>query len=128
MAGRYQGMRVLAKEEDMARALVRSLDAGQLERAVVAEAAYPDVLTKADSRARLENQPAGLPASDMTAGQVDRLMALIGEYANNLPADVAERRLQKAKTNPSRASSFLPGPVRSSREPVTTTGCRPPPS
>ena len=112
MAGRYQGMRALAKEEDMARALVRSLDAGQLERAVVAEAAYPDVLTKADSRARLENQPAGLPASDMTAGQVDRLMALIGEYANNLPADVAERSDPKSQKNPSRPTLLCLGRFR----------------
>ena len=71
---------------------------------MVAEAAYPDVLTKADSRAKLENQPAGLPASAMTAGQVDRMMALIGEYANNLPADVAEGRIQKARKTP-------PGPT-----------------
>ena len=63
----------------------------------------------------------------MTAGQVDRLMALIGEYANNLPADVAERRMQKPG-KPLPASSFLPGPVRSNRGPVTTTGCRPRPS
>ena len=101
MAGRYQVMRALAKEEDMARALVRSLDAKQLGKAVVAEAAYPDVLTKADSRTKLEGQSSWLPASDMTAAQVDRLMALIGEYVNNLPAEVAERRMQKApKTSP----------------------------
>lgn len=100
MAGRYQGMRALAKEEDRARALVRSLDAKQLGKAMVAEAAYPDVLTKADSRARLEGQPSGLPVADMTAAQVDRLMALIGEYANNLPDEVAERRMQKARKTP----------------------------
>lgn len=97
LAGQYQGMRVLAEEEDLARALVRSLDARQLGKAVVAEVAYPDVLTKADSRARLEGQPSGLPASDMTAAQLDRLMVLIREYANNLPGEVAERRMQKAR-------------------------------
>ena len=36
----------------------------------------------------------------MTAAQVERLMALIGEYANNLPAEVAEQRMQKAKKTP----------------------------
>ncbi len=100
LAGRYQGMRALAKEEDLARALVRSLDGKQLGKAMVAETAYPDVLTKADSRARLEGQPSGLPASDMTPAQVDRMMALIGEYANILPDEVAERRMQKARKTP----------------------------
>ena len=100
MAGRYQGMRALGKEEDLARALVQSLDAKQLRQALVAEVAYPDVLTKADSRAKLEGQPTGLPASRMSAPQVEKLMTLIGEYANNLPRDIAERRIRKAQQTP----------------------------
>jgi hypothetical protein len=100
LAGRYRGMRALGKEEDLARSLVQSLDAKQLGQALVAEVAYPDVLTKADSRAAMEGQPTGLPASRMTAQQVDKLMALVAEYARNLPRDVAEHRIHKARQTP----------------------------
>ena len=44
--------------------------------------------------------PAGLPASEMTAKQQQTLMALIEEYAVNLPAELAAKRMQAAKSTP----------------------------
>ena len=61
------GARALAREEDLGRDLLRSLDAKQKKAAIVTEEAYPDVLTHADTRAKLEDQPKGLAASALTA-------------------------------------------------------------
>lgn len=94
-SGPYRGLRALAKEEDLARGLVRSLNSSQIKQALVSEDAYADILTKADTRAKLEGQPSGLPASQMNEEQWQMLVALVYEYIHNMPADVAARRLQK---------------------------------
>ena len=94
-SGPYKGLRVLAKEEDMARALVKSLNSSQIKQALVSEDAYADILTKADTRAKLEGQPNGLPASQMNEEQWEMLTALVYEYIHNMPADVAAKRLEK---------------------------------
>ena len=99
-AGPNKGMRVLAKEEDIARTLVKSLSKKQLKRALVAGVAYPDILTKADSRARLDGEPTGLPASEMTEKQFENLMALIYEYARVLSPDIAQDRINSADKTP----------------------------
>lgn len=95
-----KGLRPLAVEEDMGFELVNALDAKQKKQAIVAGTAYKDVLTSADSRAKLDNQPTGLPASEMTSKQLEMLMSLIEEYASNLPAEVAAKRMQAAKSTP----------------------------
>jgi hypothetical protein len=94
------GFRALPKEEDLARSLVKSLDAAQRKTAVVADVAYKDILTRADTRAKLEDQPRGLAYSKMTPKQREMLMAVIAEYAHNVPASVAEARMKAAKSTP----------------------------
>ena len=86
------GFRVLGAEEDLARDLVKSLSEKQRETAIVADVAYSDILTHADSRAKLEDQPPGLAASEMTAKQRETLMALIAQYVANVPASIAAER------------------------------------
>ena len=91
------GARALPREEDLGRDLLRSLDAKQKKAAIVTEEAYPDVLTHADTRAKLEDQPKGLAASALTAKQRETLMALIGEYVHNVPASIAAERMKAVK-------------------------------
>lgn len=91
------GARALPKEEDLGRDLLRSLGAKQKKTAIVTGEAYPDVLTRADTRAKLEDQPKGLAASAMTAPQRETLMALIGEYVHNVPASIAAERMNAVK-------------------------------
>ena len=88
------GSRALPKEEDLARSLLRSLDAKQKKSAVVTEEAYSDILTRADTRAKLEDQPKGLAASAMSVKQREILKALIEEYVHNVPASVAAERMK----------------------------------
>ena len=91
------GFRILGREEDLGRELVKSLSSAQRKSAVVADVAYSDILTKADERAKLENQPRGLAASDMTAAQRTLLMAIIDEYVYTVPAPVAADRMKAVK-------------------------------
>jgi len=100
LSGPYQGLRALGKEEDLARTLVTSLDSNQISQALVAEVAYPDILTKADSRAKMDGQPTGLPASKMNTKQLKILMDLIHEYTSNLSVDLAMGRTKVVQKTP----------------------------
>lgn len=95
--GPRAGLRVLAREEDLARALVSSLDQGQKKAAVVSETAYKDILTEASRKASLEGQPSGLPAAKLNAKQRQMLDELLSEYAHNGPEQVAESRLARIR-------------------------------
>ncbi|MEX2261361.1 MAG: DUF3500 domain-containing protein [Bryobacteraceae bacterium] len=95
--GPRKGLRVLGREEDLARELLNALDGGQKKVAVVAETAYKDILTAASRKASLEGQPSGLPASKMNAKQFEMLAGLVEEYARHMPDQLAEARLSQFK-------------------------------
>lgn len=100
--GPRKGLRILAREEDLARELVTALTAEQQKIAIVSPKAYPDILTGASRKAALQGQPSGLHASKMNSRQRQMLQALLEEYAANLPDQVMEARLEqirKAGTN-----------------------------
>lgn len=61
------------------------------------QTAYKDILTTADRKAALKGQPSGLPASKMNAKQRELLQRLLEEYANNVPEQVAQFRLDQIK-------------------------------
>lgn len=95
--GPRQGLRVLAREEDLGRELVQGLTADQKKTAIVAQEAYKDILTEASRKAALEGQPSGLSAAKMNARQRQMLQSLLEEYAYNLPDQVAQSRLEQIK-------------------------------
>ena len=100
--GPRAGLRVLAAEEDLGREVIRALDESQRKIAIVDPKAYPDILTTNSRKAALKGQPSGLPASQMTAPQFERLMALLEEYARNVPDEMAgarEEQIRKAGRN-----------------------------
>jgi hypothetical protein len=90
--GPRKGLRILGAEEDKARALLDSLTPAQLKTCVVAEKAYPDILTERTRKAALAGQPSGLPASRMTSAQRKLLDVLLDEYVDNLPGELAGQR------------------------------------
>ena len=98
--GVHKGLRALGLEEDLALALMNSLDEEQKRKAVYDDIAPADILTMADRRARLEGSPEGLPASEMSSRQYEMLLHLIGEYAHNMPQDVAAARMRVAQETP----------------------------
>ena len=91
--GPRKGLQVLAKEEKIARALARSLNAEQRKVAVVDEKAPADIITKADRKAR-RLEPLGLAASEMNKKQFTQLWTLIEEYLRNYRPDLAEDGLK----------------------------------
>ena len=95
LEGPRKGLRSLAREEDLARALLDSLDVDQRAAAIVSEKAPSDVLTRNASEVAWDSVPEeGLSRSKMTEAQKGLLQALINEYVFNVPRDLAERRLQ----------------------------------
>lgn len=94
-AGRA-GLRVLSREEDLARQLLESLDAAQRGKVSLGTATFGDIVTRnAATVQALES--AGLHARDMSAPQQAQLRALIREYANTFAPAIAARRLQRAE-------------------------------
>ena len=87
--GPRKGLRVLASEEDLARQLVKSLDAADRYLAVIATNAPRDILT-GDSRKATRLEPAGLSAGRMNSHQQDLLKKLIKEYLERNRSEVAD--------------------------------------
>lgn len=96
-SGPLLGLRVLAAEEDKGRALLQALTPEQKKVAIVTEKAYPDILTENTRKAALQGQPSGLSAVRMTQAQRKLLEALMAEYVDNLPAELAEQRRDRIK-------------------------------
>ena len=95
--GPRKGLRVLAAEEDLGRAVIQSFDPEQRKTAIVDAQAYKDILTFDSRKAALKCQPSGLQASRMNAKQFELLMTLLEEYARNMPDQIAESREEQIK-------------------------------
>jgi hypothetical protein len=91
--GPRKGLRTLTGEDDLGFELIHALNESQQKVAIVNSVAYKEILTGASRKAALRGQPSGLSASTMNVRQFDALMALMEEYARNVPDELAERRV-----------------------------------
>lgn len=98
--GPRKGVRPLGGREDAARKLMRSLEGESRKKALVEEKAYRDILTSADTRAKLEGQPQGLAASELSEDQYKMLLATADSYAMSVPGEQAERRRKMVRGTP----------------------------
>lgn len=87
--GPRAGLRVLASEEDLGRALVQSLDETQRQTAILSREAPPDIFTSANRNID-PLSPTGLAASAMTEAQQKMLRTLINDYIRRARAEIAE--------------------------------------
>ena len=78
--GPTKGQRTLAPEEDLARALVRSLPPEHKRIAIVSATAYPDILTDRYPRANAFAPPDGLAWSAMSADTRQQVSDLVRYY------------------------------------------------
>lgn len=86
--GPRAGLRVLAGEEDVARALVKSLLDEQKRKAIIGTAAPDDILTTNETKiTALEG--GGIPFGELNEAQVKNLRELIDVYVNRLRPEVA---------------------------------------
>jgi hypothetical protein len=100
--GPRAGLRVLAAEEDLGRDLITSLDTEQKKTAIFTEKAPGDIITMNSRKAAIQGQPSGILASKLNAKQFEKLTALLAEYANNVPQQIAaarEEQIRKAGRN-----------------------------
>lgn len=86
--GPLAGLRVLGKEEDLGRALVKSLDDAQWRQALVDTVAPKEMLTVAEKRVN-PLKPEGLPDSALNPEQKALLRAIIDEYLGRLRPEIA---------------------------------------
>ena len=94
--GKNKGLRVLGKEEDLARKLVKSLDAGQKKAAVFSDKAPRDILTSANRDAE-PLKPAGIGFGELEKAQRNNLQAVVREYVKRVRPELAKADLEEIK-------------------------------
>lgn len=94
--GPQRGLRVLASEEDSARALVDLLDPAQRAVAIVQPEAPSDILTMVTPAVE-PLAPAGIKMTALNPAQREALTRLIDVYVNTMAPDVAAERMARLK-------------------------------
>jgi hypothetical protein len=94
--GPRAGTRILAAQEDAARALMQSLDEAQRARAIIATDAPNDIVTM-NTLPINPLTPEGIPATALRPGQRALLAALIDVYAGYMADDLAADRKEKIR-------------------------------
>lgn len=91
-SGPRKGLRTMADEEDLGRALLESLREDQRRQAIVSTDAPSDIILSPKRQAELLT-PAGLGVAEMGPDQVALLRRLVHEYVRRYRAEVAEDEL-----------------------------------
>ncbi|AYY11736.1 DUF3500 domain-containing protein [Actinobacteria bacterium YIM 96077] len=86
----HAGLRTLADEEDLGRALVTALTPAQRELAVSAPLAPRDIITRSDPVADVTQIPSGLIGDHMSGEQRELLVRLIRRYLGRVIPAVAD--------------------------------------
>ena len=95
-SGPMQGTRVLKAEEDLGRALVKSLNAEQRKTAILSETAPGDIVTAAARKAAILEDK-GIAYSQLTREQQGLFLTLVQEYANVQVEEIAKQRLEAVR-------------------------------
>jgi len=95
--GKRKGERSLANEEDYGLKLINSLTKDQKQIAIFQKNSYVDIVTMNASEVG-PLKPVGIKANDLTVDQKSLLDSLIFEYLSTMPNDLAEKRLEKLKS------------------------------
>jgi hypothetical protein len=94
--GPKQGQRILASQEDAARALLNELTAAQRSSAIINAVAPTDILTM--NRLPIAPlEPAGVRAAELTASQRDGLVRLIESYTSLMAPEIGAERLSRVR-------------------------------
>ena len=94
--GTRKGFRALAREEDLARELLASLDAKQKPLALISAEAPKDIVSFNKLKAEAID-PKGIATSKLNKKQVDMLMAVIEEYTGNMADEVGSARIDAVR-------------------------------
>ncbi|HEY2951934.1 MAG TPA: DUF3500 domain-containing protein [Verrucomicrobiae bacterium] len=94
LEGPRKGLRVLSEEEDLARALVKSLTDDQKKVAIIKTTAPADIFTAAKRKVEAL-QPDGIFSAKLTREQNDTLLKLIKAYVYRYRPELADADLKK---------------------------------
>ena len=95
-SGPLRGTRALGREEDLARALARSLTGEQKAAGLVSPTAPPDILTAASRQALLQDD-VGVPYGRLDKQQQAQLVSLVEVHAAAQRPELARERLEKMR-------------------------------
>lgn len=93
-SGPKAGLRILAAEEDLARALIRMLPQERRTRATLSDRAFSDIVTRNDPKVRALNLE-GLAAGDMSEPEQAQLRKLLHLYADRMTQSAAREQLER---------------------------------
>jgi hypothetical protein len=94
--GPRKGLRVLGREEDLARELVKSLNEDQQKLAIYTNKAPSDIITGADRKARVL-EPKGISKNKLNKKQQQLLTSLIEEYLYRARPEVAQAEMKEVE-------------------------------
>ena len=95
-SGPKKGLRILAEEEDTARALLASLTPAERAKATLTGAAPGDIVT--NNKVTIDPlAPAGILAAELQQNQRDLLMKVVDAYASAMAPDIAADRMTKLR-------------------------------
>jgi hypothetical protein len=121
--GEKKGLRVLADEEDAARALLMALPGNLQTQAIVNAVAPGDILTmNKNDITPLPEQ--GVAYGAMGSQQQALFTKLIEAYTSNMEADLAAERMTKIKGRRHRQGTLSRGWAKPRKARSTTTACR----
>jgi hypothetical protein len=92
--GPKAGLRLLAAEEDLARELIGMLPKTRRSRAMLADDAFPDIITRNDSKVR-SLKIEGLAAGDMSQPEQAQLRKLLHVYSGRMTESAAREQLER---------------------------------
>jgi hypothetical protein len=93
-SGPKAGLRLLAAEEDVARELMRMLPQERRTRAMLADRAFPDIVTRNDPKVRSLNLE-GLAAAEMSQPEQTQLRKLLHVYSDRMTESAAREQLER---------------------------------
>jgi hypothetical protein len=95
-SGPLKGLRTLAREQDLGRALAQSMDAAQRRRMTISAQSLGDIVSGPGRAESLASQ-VGLPTVDLAPPQREILVQLVEEYARNMRPDLADEHLRRIR-------------------------------
>jgi len=95
-SGPHKGLRTLAREQDVGRALAQGMNSEQRRRMIISGQSLGDIVA-GPSRGEGITSEVGVPAVELSPSQRDLLMQLVELYARNMRADVADGELRRIR-------------------------------
>jgi hypothetical protein len=97
--GNLMGLRVLGKEEDLGRELVKSLSEEQFKKALFDAVAPKEMITAAEKRVNML-QPEGISNAELNDTQKAKLKEIITEYTDRVRPEIAAELWADIEKNP----------------------------